>query len=560
MKTKFYFGLLAAAALTMTACSSEDQPNNDPDNGSVQDGERYVAVSIRNVGGIGSRAEVYEEGVGNESNITKDNIRFYFFTADGRPFVMNQNGVNGSVSETNMVAPQEIASEETDGGAIETLKAKLVLGTPTEAYKGNRPAYVFCVANPTSSFAFTNFANKRISEIYNIFGNAPTTLDADDTFVMTSSTYGDASITNNPLQTGSKVVFFTDLEGKIFDKPDDAIGNPADIYLERLAAKVRVKGLGTYLIKEKQEDGTLVDATFAIKTLVNGAITTTTGNRLDVELTGWKLRNTAKTAYGIKHINNDWMTNAPFAGWNITDLHRSFWGTSHVASANDIENISYDIYNASQFALKNYDDSSNDNKKLNIAYCYENNMVQPSSISDRPTDATAIVVRGVVKMNGSDEGLALCYWGGDYYTEEALKEQFIQTYNADKNEGDKLTRDAVHFAKYTQQGAKSNTWYAYVQVGENQVHNNYRFANIKRWNNEDGTSVGTTSYYVNIAHMGGLYGVIRNHIYDYTFENVVGLGVPGNDPKNPDPETDTYLAARVYVLNWHVVSNNVVLE
>ena len=181
-------------------------------------------------------------------------------------------------------------------------------------------------------------------------------------------------------------------------------------------------------------------------------------------------------------------------------------------------------------------------------------MVQPTSVTDRPTDATAMVVRGIVKMQGETTPLNLCFWGGDYFTEEALKQQIIETYNADKNDADKLTAAAVDFAKDTRATAKSNTWYAFVKVGENQVHNNYRFNDIKRWVN------GETSYYVNIEHMGGKFGVIRNHIYDYTFSNVIGLGVPGNDPKNPDPETKTYLAARVMVLNWHLLSNNIVLE
>lgn len=513
-----------------------------------------MSVKIRNVGGSGSRAESYEVGVGNENAITAENIRFYFFTADGRPFVMNSAGVSGTVSNTNMVAPTTINESSTTDGAVTDIEATLVLGTPTEPYSGNRPAYVFCVANPTSSFAFTNFANKRMSEIYNIGGNAPTDLDAEDTFVMTSSTYADNSFNpaQAPFATGSKVIFFADLTDKIFDTADAARSNPAEIYLERLAAKVRAHGLDTYTAQQKAADNTtLSDAVYTIKVLENGAIVSKTGNKLDVELTGWKLRNVANTAYGVKHIENDWLTNAPFTGWNITELHRSFWAVSKAASTNDVERKDYHIENLAEFALGNYDATK---PTENIAYCYENNMVQPTSVTDRPTDATAMVVRGIVKMQGETTPLNLCFWGGDYFTEEALKQQIIETYNADKNDADKLTAAAVDFAKDTRATAKSNTWYAFVKVGENQVHNNYRFNDIKRWVN------GETSYYVNIEHMGGKFGVIRNHIYDYTFSNVIGLGVPGNDPKNPDPETKTYLAARVMVLNWHLLSNNIVLE
>ena len=60
-------------------------------------------------------------------------------------------------------------------------------------------------------------------------------------------------------------------------------------------------------------------------------------------------------------------------------------------------------------------------------------------------------------------------------------------------------------------------------------------------------------------HLNGKPGVVRNHIYDYKIDGIVGLGVPGNEPNIPDLN-ETYLAARLYILEWHVVSNNVTLE
>lgn len=87
---------------------------------------------------------------------------------------------------------------------------------------------------------------------------------------------------------------------------------------------------------------------------------------------------------------------------------------------------------------------------------------------------------------------------------------------------------------------------------------NNRYFDIERWVD------GQTSFYVNIKHANNgntpLYGVVRNHIYDYTFDNVIGLGLPGNTPENPVDETESYIAARLNVLNWKVVSNTVTLE
>lgn len=560
---KKLFFLPALAAMMFSSCSS-DEPTVD--NPADQVGERYVAVTIKNVGSIGGRATTstengatFEEGIGNESSITAENLRFYFFTPDGRPFIMNSTGVNGTVSNTNMVKPAAI-NQSTTNGKVTDIEATLVLGTEAGGYKGNKPAYVFCVANlPAGTDGTVNwakFANKRMSDIYDEFENAPSTLTADGSFVMTSSTYADNTFAPTPNPFNGKVIFFSDLTGKIKSTPEDAKANPAEIYLERLAAKVRAHGLTTYIVQQKGTDNKPTPAKFTVKVLENGAIVAKDNVELKVELTGWRLRNTAKTAFSIKNISENWLTTAPFDAWNIAELHRCFWATSKAVSANDVERVPYNIYDASQFSLGNFDASTVEAEKQNIAYCFENTAVQPASQSDRTTIATAMVVRGIVKMN--DQPVNLCSWGGEYFTEEAFKQMIIENYNADKNAADQLTADAVGFAKYTIEmgdDAKSNTWYAYVTDKNNQpIHTNYRFHNIHRW------EAGQTSYYVNIEHMGGKFGVVRNHIYDYTFSNVIGLGVPGNDPKNPDPETETYLAARVMVLNWHLLSKNIVLE
>lgn len=563
---KKLFFLPALAAMMFSSCSS-DEPTVD--NPTDQVGERYVAVTIKNVGSIGGRAtstengETFEEGIDKESSITAENLRFYFFTSDGRPFIMNSTGVNGTVSNTNMVAPTAINTSSTTNGKVTDIQATLVLGkSATEPYVGNEPAYVFCIANPTVNFDFTDFANTRMSEIYRLADEIhSTSLTSNSTFFMTSSTYGDAEVTTSPFETGSKVIFFTNLDGKIKNTVDDAKANPAEIYLERLASKVRVMGLDIYTVKEKQAAGNPLDAVFNIKYRnADGTIGQWENQKLSVELTGWRLRNVANTVNAIKHIENSWMTTAPFEGWNLKELHRSFWATSKAASENDVELATYDIYDtANDFKLGNYASAT---PSANIAYCYENTM-QPNvgtaaapinPMTDRTSSATAIVVRGVVKMPNEEAGLDLCMWGGDFYTEDALKQMIIDNYNQGKNEADKLTYDKVGFAKYTETDAKANTWYAYVKTQSGNIHNNFRFHDIKRWIS------GQTSYYVNIEHMGGKYGVVRNHIYEYTFSNVIGLGVPGNDPKNPDPETQTYLAARVMVLNWHLLSKNIVLE
>lgn len=544
-KSKILLGALAALSMGFYSCSNEDAPNAG--GGTTFDGDRYVAVRIQSVGSNGTRAEEFEPGIENENNISAENIRFYFFTADKRPFVMSMTGVNGEVSNTNMVKPISITQDNLTDGTATSINGVLVLGTEAEGYKGNEPKYVVCVANPTSNIPFEDFANQTMDKLLNIKADAPDNLTAESSFVMTSSSYVDG-----------QHVYFTDLTGKIKESAAAAQGEPADIFIERLASKVRVTGIKEWAVKEKVGNN-LQDATFNIHVINNGVLSVEEDVKLNIELTGWRLRNLAMNNYAIKNLKTEWISNPPYQNWiawNDATLHRSYWTSPSSQTENDIQLAGFDIENSAQFSLKNWDNTA---PKNNLAYCYENDF-QPASASDRENHATAIVVRGVVKNTTSNEAIKLCKWGGDYYTEDALKQVFVNSYNENKNEADKKTANDVKFKPYTQTGAQSNTWYAYIDLGDDgEVHNNYRFSNISRWVD------GQTSYVVNIKHAtlpngDALYGVVRNHIYEYEFTNVVGLGVPGNDPKNPDPEKETYLAARVHVLNWHLVRNSIVLE
>ena len=77
---------------------------------------------------------------------------------------------------------------------------------------------------------------------------------------------------------------------------------------------------------------------------------------------------------------------------------------------------------------------------------------------------------------------------------------------------------------------------------------------------------GKTYFYTDIAHEGGLYGVVRNHLYNLTLTEVEGLGTPVTDPDNPidpekpDPEDESYIAAQIQILKYKVVTQNVTLN
>ena len=77
---------------------------------------------------------------------------------------------------------------------------------------------------------------------------------------------------------------------------------------------------------------------------------------------------------------------------------------------------------------------------------------------------------------------------------------------------------------------------------------------------------GRAYYYVPIKHLGNPgevaeYGIVRNHFYKITLSGIKGFGTPVYNPDQvvkPVVPTydDTYLAARVQVLQWRVVNQN----
>ena len=82
---------------------------------------------------------------------------------------------------------------------------------------------------------------------------------------------------------------------------------------------------------------------------------------------------------------------------------------------------------------------------------------------------------------------------------------------------------------------------------------------------------GMAYYYTPIRHLGtdpqkvGYYGIVRNHVYKINLQNIKGFGTPVYDPsKVIDPTVpsneQTYLAARINVLQWRVVASDVNLD
>lgn len=570
MKTnKFWLGALALLATGVMASCSNEEPAVNPDNGTEQSGSKYMTVRISNVGNAGTRglaeqvpAEI-ENAVGDEAKISAEDLRFYFFDENYAPFYLIQTQVDGTVSRTNMVQPTTISHEIDKYGNETYTNGVLVLGKTDTPYLGKTPKFVVCAANLTEN-QFNRLAGKNMNDMYNDCEMQKTVngiVDGDDSnatldwtkFRMASSTYVNEEYADPTLpegQTRKAKVIASEIFDKgdkknIFDNADDAKATPVHIYLERLASKVRVTGIDTYSVMKKDADGELSEQEFTLL----GADGSETKKTLKVELTGWRLANRATKAKLFKDVSAD---GDYFANWNDPFNHRCYWALTPADPT--LINTSWNIYDANQFALTNYDDKK---ATENIMYTYPN--TTPKSIattaSDRSKESTGVVVRAIVKDSDGNV-VELVRWNGEYFLMSEFRKIVVAKYNSTPGIEDEATVDDVVFVKKdNSDGKHPNQYVARCKA----VTYNGSYDDLQVWTG------GQTSYYVNIQHATTksgepLFGLVRNHIYQLDLNNVVGLGVPGNDKTDPEDPTESYLACKILVLNWRVINNSVVLE
>lgn len=533
--------LLGAFALSMTFAScSNDEPAKGSTDPSDTTGSNYMAVTISNLGSGSGRATVgnpeFENAEGQEGTIDADNMYFLFFDGNGKAFPLAYANVNGTV-ETNMVKPISMVSNDETTGGDKQLTGTLVLGKPVSTpYVGEVPSKVVCVINPKTD-VMKSLENKPLPEIIKQSTSPrPETWYGDGArFLMTSATY---------VKDGA-VIQAIDIADYVKTTPEDAKNNPVKLYVERVVAKVRASYADNFTIQRR--DGDKIETTGKF-VLDNKEVTFT------AEINGWQLYNTASSSYAFKQLeadypNFDWK-------WNDPTNHRSYWANSN--SGSPLGGTVYDLYEKvaegakpTQFTKKSYRIVNGENVTTtglsNVAYCFENTEATTVGVTDRtPNKATGILMKATIKLNG--EPINMFRWAGTYYTEDRLRQRIADAYSAD-NDNVEVDPRKVSFIE----DAGKNTFHAAYDGNDMST----LFKDILWWKN------GVTSYYTNIEHLGNTdetnLGVVRNHIYDYTVTGLIGLGVPGNKPDLPK-ESETFVACYIRILDWHVISNSVVLE
>lgn len=561
---------LACAALMMSACSSDD-PSNGGSTG-VND-PQYLSVNIVNVGATPSRAsDEYEDGSENENKISK--VRFYFFNGDGSPYLIQPTGteVKGS-GAVNWLEATPGTDGSTSGAPSHVEKitsAVLVIN----GVKSAAPSAIVAVVNPQTvdESALNNGGEMRLSELRKTaVGSKFYTTDASTSavsdFVMSNSVYVNA---------GSDVCASL-VAGHVATSAEKAKLNPVDLYVERVAAKVTANVDETAF---KHGDGTNWDTNqYGTKTSV-GKI-----GAYDVYavIDGWGLADENGKAEVEKQVETSWTDgNLGINNWTTYDYRRCFWENSVDFGPGAGENHPVN-HNFNKFTAKMKD----------VLYTLPNTPL--SKITDKnENDVTKFLVAATLKYEDEAHNwhtAEICRYNGvQFLGVDNLKKQVALTFSKYYTSTDngtthtQLTAADITFAEPTTSmksyqvtptladdpAGTTKTYYTKASDGSwTQVSKGDVNTAIEADKAEIRTD-GKAYYYIPIRHLGtdetkvGYYGVVRNHFYKITLSGIKGFGTPVYDPKKEiDPTvptySDTYLAARVQVLQWRVVNQNVSL-
>ena len=560
----------ACVALMMSACASDKdeigggtKPGSDP---------QYLAVNIVNVGATPTtRAAEYENGTAEESAITK--VRFYFFNGDGSPYLIKNPGGTGVTGgeDKNWLEASPADDTPTSGAPsqIEKITQTVLVINGVQAAA---PAAIVAVVNPGTVEATTLQNEKggdvmRLSELrYSAVGSQFYKKDATgkvSDFVMSNSVYVNAG----------EDVCASLVAGHVTTSAETAKAKPVELYVERVVAKVTADVDNNAF---ELGNGTNWDNTkYGTKKPVGKS------GDYDVYavIEGWGLASENGKAEVEKQVNKTWTDGIlGFSPWTTSDFHRCFWEKSVAIDlgpgANQPVNPKFNQLNA---------------KMHDVLYTLPN--TPESKVTDlKNNNLTKFAVAATLRYKDADNNwhyAEICRYNGvSILGIDNLKRQVALTFSqyytsTDGTTYTQLSKDDIDFKDpdaTTQQylvtptladDAAGTKYYTKTNTGTTPTFREVPKAEVLAAIEADKAEIrkdGRAYYYVPIKHLGGNgelaeYGIVRNHFYKITLSGIKGFGTPVYDPSKvvvPAVPTyqDTYLAARVQVLQWRVVTQS----
>lgn len=579
--------LATALMLTVASCSSEDVAGGDSQNGKGT--TSFLAVNIENVGSApASRSYqqgdgTYEDGTEAESKI--NNVRFYFFYGDGTPYLLvNKNSEKQPVNFLDQTV--ETDGNDHDHTAETKTKAVLVLNGETKAV----PASVIAVINPevldntTLQSGTMTLSELRTSATGSKF------YDKTNGFVMSNSVY----------ESAGQDVCSTPVANSVFATSEDAMKNPVDIYVERVNAKVNAKIDADYQRTGETEKAWTKNADGKYQIEVGSIDVTTYEENTNAAPTkntypvyavvqGWQLADADGKAEVCKQIKTSWYAGElGISPWTTSDYHRCFWSKSVPFTSGAQGGANHPV----NPKFTDITQSLSGEFSAEPVYTLPNT---PDQVVTNPTTSLNTLTKLIVAAklvykdkNGNYNPAQVCqYRGLTYLGEDAVKKQIVGGFAKyfKKTATGYQSIEASDITFKTVPGSSevkdyevvatlaSNVGELYVKDGETTyktVSKDDVNAALAKEEAQVRSTEGATYYYTPIKHLGdagklGEYGIVRNHSYQVTIQNIKGFGTPVYDPKKEiDPmipsDENTYLAASIKVLSWRVVSSKVDLD
>ena len=453
-------------------------------------------IAVNIVNPSSASSRAADDANGTEEENAVNSALFVFFN-DGGAYV-----------DASEVEADEFEWAEGSGPASKISNAVIVLSKPS-----TYPTSVLALLNTNMKVSDVN--GKSLSQIQEIVADYS---DTTNGFVMSNSVYKD----------DSKEMVATPLsDSNIQSTVELAEANPVTISVERVLAKVTVKEADELTITGK--DGKL-----------DGKDVT-----LVPEIIGYQMVQTNPKSYLLKDIEG--MDDK----WNDAANYRSYWAKSYTP-----DNYGYCSYNDVAEA-SSY-----------LAYCHENTTAKAS---------TLLVTAKIKPQDATGEAVTIIKYKGMYYTEEGLN-IYINSQMKDcyYTITDGSTTTTINdWSDYIEVVAAEDAepWTVKIQLNgypENATAEEKAAADAVINGLDEGMqwTDGSSYFYVEVKHDADadLSAVIRNHFYQLTINSIEGLGTPVYDPDKVIDEFDKptdeeyYIAAKIQILKWKIVSQNVALN
>mgnify|MGYP004495861987 CR=1 FL=1 len=588
--TMFSSVLATALMMTVVSCSSSDDITGGNGNGNAEGTTSYIAINLNSVGNAPtSRAYkqgegTYDDGETDENKITK--VRFYFYNADGTSYTLQSAGENGEKPSKNYIDYNVGLDKDNKGNQGTTVSGATSAVLVLNGESNVAPAAMLTVVNPDVNTAMLDEAPANRWSTMRTEMKGQKFNDATNGFMMSNSTYED----------GGKDLCTTQLTGKTFSSAADAKNSPVDVFVERVNAKVKTTVGDANFVKvttDVELDGVNFKGKYQTKDPVGKLATiqpdgTTKETDVYAYIDAWGLGDEDSWAMLYKQIDVQNWTDATLGfsatnPWSVAAYHRCFWGKSVAfggTSTNSPVNHPYKEIKAelgtALYTLPNTPTSYNEGVFTDPMKSYLTKIMVAARLAydDAGTVRPAeICTYKGQKFLGKDNVKTVIARELRTYYKKITSDTYKEIEASDIDFSSKVTSTSGLKLQNYQVVAdlRSGLTELYQKKGGSYVP--VAVATVKAEMQQapvDISNGGKTYYYTPIKHLGikdskAEFGVVRNHSYQVEISSIKGFGTPVYNPDTEIipvlPSDDlTYLAAKISVLSWRVVSSKVDLD